>query len=57
MDNTNTKIFLLAALSSAASLSLDAQTITGKVVDSRSGETIIGATVATSDKSKGVVTD
>lgn len=57
MDNTNTKIFLLAALSSAASLSLDAQTITGKVIDSRSGETIIGATVATSDKSKGVVTD
>ncbi|MCR5312886.1 MAG: TonB-dependent receptor [Bacteroidaceae bacterium] len=36
---------------------LDAQTISGKVVDSRTGETIIGATVYTADKTKGVVTN
>lgn len=34
-----------------------AQNITGKVVDSRTGEAIIGATVSTTDHSKGVITN
>jgi len=36
---------------------LSAQTITGTVVDARTGETIIGATVSTPDHAKGVVTN
>ncbi len=51
------KLFLATALSGIAALTVDAQTITGKVVDSRTGETLIGATVYTLDKSKGVVTN
>lgn len=50
------KLFLATALSGIAVVA-DAQTITGKVVDSRTGETLIGATVYTQDKSKGVVTN
>jgi len=51
------KLFIATALSGIAALAADAQTITGKVVDSRTGETLIGATVYTQDKSKGVVTN
>lgn len=45
--------YIAAGISALAS----AQTITGKVVDSRSGESIIGATVSTTDRSKGVITN
>jgi len=50
-------LLIATALSGIAASAADAQTITGKVVDSRTGETLIGATVYTSDKSKGVVTN
>lgn len=51
------RFFLYAAFSSAIYWNAEAQTISGKVTDSRSGETIIGATVSTVDNAKGVVTN
>lgn len=51
------RLFLYAAFSSAIYWNAEAQTISGKVTDSRSGETIIGATVSTVDNAKGVVTN
>ncbi|NLV53153.1 MAG: TonB-dependent receptor [Bacteroidales bacterium] len=51
------RLLIIGVLNSLAWLPAVAQTITGKVTDSRTGETIIGATVSTADKSKGVVTN
>lgn len=48
-------VFTIAAVLWTAALT--AQTITGKVVDSRTGTELIGATVATPDHTKGVLTD
>lgn len=51
------RLFWATALTGIYAISANAQTINGKVIDSRTGETIVGATVSTADKSKGVITN
>lgn len=55
--NNKTLKTLLSAAALVLALTASAQTITGKVVDSKTGEPVIGATIATPDASKGVVTN
>jgi len=51
-----TKVLLLIVLIAVA-FSVDAQTVTGTVSDSRTGETIVGATIVDVATQQGVITD